>query len=200
MVLNKNMKRILESKLFLLIIGISLPIFLGLRYVNHVQWEDMRVPLNQTKVNPATSLPDYDFTNVGYLFPKDDESEILYGDIQFPHAYKLGSEICPHIHYEQTSSSTATFHLAYMWTSIGVSTTSFTIITSTDSQATYTSGAIHQIAEFPYIYGTNQGMSSIFRFKVYRHNDSLPNADVLVTDFDVHYQADQLGSTLEYTK
>jgi hypothetical protein len=163
------------------------------------RWEDLRVSLTSTKQGSG-SLPDYDFTNVGYLFPAADEAEILYGTTQLPHSYKAGSEIAPHVHFYQKSSSSPTFKISYLWTNIGVSSaTAFTTIKTNALQSTYTSGTIHQVAEFPDITGTGKTISSIFQFKLYREASGVA-ADVLTTDFDIHYFKDDTGSRQEFIK
>ena len=162
-------------------------------------WCDQIVELTSTKVG-SNLKPDFYETNIGFLFPVADETEILYGTLEIPHDYKEESNIIPHVHWEQTSSSTATFKIDYMWVSMGVSTTTFTTIVTTSVVFPYTSGSIHQIASFPEIDGTGQTISSILRFRLYRKADNLPAEDVLTADFDIHYEIDQIGSNDEYVK
>ena len=60
-------------------------------------WDDMRAPFTQTK-RGALDKPDFDYTNVGLLFPQSNVAEIVYIIFQLPHNYKLGTSIYPHIH------------------------------------------------------------------------------------------------------
>ncbi len=168
------------------------------RYGNAQAYEDLRVPLVTTKQG-ALSKPDFSYTNIGYLFPQNDATEILYGSAQFEHSYTTGTTVFPHVHFEQTSSSTPTFKLDYMWTSLGVATSAFTTIQTTATVYTYTGGVIAQLANFPSIAGTEQSISSIFKFRLYRDDDRV-TGDVLTTDFDIHFYKNTLGSRTETSK
>jgi hypothetical protein len=77
-----------------LLILLFLPFLIGWKYINFTQWEDYRMPLEQTKSNPVTDLPDYDYTNVGYLFP--------------PNADVLASEFDIHYHVDSVGSNLET--------------------------------------------------------------------------------------------
>ncbi len=47
--------------------------------------------------------------------------------------------------------------------------------------------------------GTGKNISSILKTKLYR-DDNVYTADVLVSDFDIHYQIDSKGSVNELNK
>lgn len=156
-------------------------------------WDDMRVPAEQTKLG-ALDKPDYDYTNNGLLFPQNDTSEVIYAIVQLPHSYKLSTDIKPHLHYIQTSSDVPVFKLKYRWYKGGDAVPSFTTITSTTNVHTYTSGSIHQKLRFPDISGTGMNsISSILDIQIYRE-DNVIVGDVLVKEFDIHYQIDTIGS------
>lgn len=119
-----------------------------------------------------------------------------------PHGYKFGTNLRPHIHFVQTSSSVPTFKISYKWYDIGDPVPgSFTTITSTGSVAVpYVSGSIHNLLLFPEISVAGIGsVSSILDLKVYRE-DNVVTGDVLVKEFDIHYRFDTLGSLQEATK
>lgn len=63
-------------------------------------WDDLMLSLT-TGQRGATALPDFDYTNVGYLFPKNEATEIIYLITQMPHRWKEGSTIYPHLHWVQ---------------------------------------------------------------------------------------------------
>ena len=44
---------------------------------NATTWDDFSVPLTRDKQGQS-SKPDYDFTNLGLLFPQNDTAEIVY--------------------------------------------------------------------------------------------------------------------------
>lgn len=162
-------------------------------------WTDLLVPLTQGKVG-ANSKPDFDYTNIGYLFPQNDTSEALYLIVQFPHQYKIGSDTYPHIHWRQTGANAVTWKMDYKWFNIGDAVpANFTTLTSNALAITYTSGSIHQISSFPAITGSGKGISSMLVVKLYR-DDNTTTGDVLAFQFDFHYQVDSFGSSQEFIK
>ena len=166
-----------------------------------VGWDDLKAPATTIRQG-ATSKPDFDTTNMGLLFPQNDATEIAYIIMQFPHARKAGTDIKPHVHYLQSQATTPTFKIAYRWYDNNDDPTgSFTTVASTGSAFTYSSGDIAQIATFDAIDGSGiTGVSSILEVKLYREDNDVAG-DILVKEFDVHYQIDQeRGSRQEYTK
>jgi hypothetical protein len=67
------------------------------------------------------------------------------------------------------------------------------------NEFTYTSGTMHQYAEFPSIGGSEANISSIIRIKLHRRGTS-GTGSITVTDFDLHYQVDGFGSDSELNK
>jgi hypothetical protein len=171
----------------------------GIDPVN-TQWNDLRFSFTQTKQG-ATSLPDFDYTNVGLLFPQNDATEIVYIIGQMPHDYKLGTDIKPHIHWQQSAATAVTWKMDYKWFENGSAVpASFTPITANSDIFTYTTGNMLQISAFPAINRSGiDSVSSVLLIKLYR-DDNTTTGDVLAFEFDIHYQVDSLGSRLEYTK
>lgn len=166
-----------------------------------IGWDDLRAPATTIRQG-VSSKPDFDTTNIGLLFPQNDATEIAYIIMQFPHARKNGSSIRPHIHFVQDSASEPVFKIDYRWYKNGADPTgSFTTLTCDNMAFEYTSGSIMQICSFPEIDGTAiDTISSILEVKLYR-DDNVVSGDVLVKEFDVHYQIDQdRGSRQEFIK
>jgi hypothetical protein len=165
-------------------------------------WDDLRNPVTTTKLG-SNSLPHFDETNVGYLFPKNDAAEILYGVCQFPHSYKLGSRVYPHVHWVQGMSSKANYYIDYKWINlVGSTTGSFTTYAMLSTEYAWASNTtFHQLStNTAGILGTGiTSVSSIFLFKLYR-NDNDYAGDALTYEFDIHYEMDSLGSNTEYSK
>ena len=156
-------------------------------------WDDLRVPVERTRVG-ALGKPDYDYTDNGLLFPQNDPTEIVYFIIQLPHCYKLGTDLHPHLHFIQTSSTLPVFKVKYRMYTLGSAVPSFTTITSTDTVFTYTSGTVQNKLLFPSISGTSiTGLSWLMDVQLYREDNVLAG-DVLVKEFDIHYQIDTIGS------
>ena len=169
-------------------------------YGDATVWDDLRTPVTQARVG-ALGKPDFDFTNVGYLFPQNDTSETLSVVLQMPHSWKAGSDIYPHVHYRRTSAGKPTFKIDYAWFNIGAEVAApTTTVTMGTEVIAYTSGSIHQInkASAP-ISGSGKTISSMLLIKLYR-DDNAVTGDVLVYEFDLHYEIDMLGSRTEFTK
>ena len=164
--------------------------------------DDLRIPLTQT-AQGAMGKPDYDYTNLGLLFPQNDATEIAYSVTQMSHRKLLDSDIEPHIHYIQSSSDEPVFKMDYRWYNNGEAVPgSWTTISTADgdqAKFTYTSGSILQIAEFPSISPpTNEGPSSNVDIRLYR-DDNVVSGDVLGKYVDFHFQTDKpAGSRDEY--
>ena len=165
-----------------------------------VAWDDLRFGFTQTKQG-ATQKPDFDFTNVGLLFPQNDAAEVVYMIGQIPHKYKLGTDIYPHIHWQQGEDKAVTWKLAYKWFKNGAAVPAdFTTITTATGIFTYTTGNLLQISAWAAIDGSGvDTVSSILLMKLYRE-DNVYTGDVLAFEFDVHYQIDSQGSPLQYEK
>ena len=165
-------------------------------------WDDLRVPLTQTKLG-ANLKPDFDETNVGYLFPQNDPTEILYTVVQMPHDWKLGSTIFPHVHWVQGMSSSAIFNIDYKWVKLAGSTTgAFTTFAMASTDFAWSSGTtMQQIStNTAGLSGSSiSTLSSIIALKLYRQDNAYPG-DALTYEFDIHYEIDSLGSNSEYSK
>jgi len=167
--------------------------------VDDVQWDDLKFPATSGKQG-ALDKPDFDYTNLGLLFPQNDTAEKIYMIGQMPHAWKVGTNIKPHIHYAQDESDTPTFKLNYRITENGSAVGSFTTITSTTAIFTYTSGTIIQILPFPAIdMSAVDSVSAVLELILWRDDNDV-TGDVLFKEFDLHYQIDSNGSDNEYTK
>jgi len=157
-------------------------------------WDDLRFPLTRDKQG-QNQKPDFDFTNMGLLFPQNNTTEIVYIIGQFSHSRKNGTDIKPHVHFLQDSSDEPVFKIDYRWYKNGDDPTgSFTTLTATDFVFTYTSGSIAQIVNFPTIDGSGiNAVSSIIEIRLYR-DDNVVSGDVLTKEFDIHYEIDTIGS------
>jgi len=163
-------------------------------------WNDLSVPLTQGKQG-NTLKPDYDYTDLGHLFPQNDPDEIIYMTFQMPHYWKLGSVVYPHIHWHQEADQAPVFKIDYRWTNVGgaVSDTWVTYVMDVVTQP-YTSGTLHQLnAGTGGIDGAGKGISSELQVKLYR-DDNAYSGDALATMFDIHIEIDAFGSELQFTK
>ena len=118
-----------------------------------------------------------------------------------PHNYQLHTALKPHIHYFQDEAQEPVFKMDYRVYELGATTIpSFTTITASNFVFTYVSGTLNQIVSFPEIdMSAIDGISAILDIKIYR-DDNVVSGDVLVKEFDFHYQIDGDGSREEFVK
>ena len=168
--------------------------------LDNTTWEDMSFPLAIGKPT-AGGKPDFDYTNVGYLFPQNDKTEIILIRIQLKHAWKEGTTIFPHVHWRQKANQTPVFKMDYKWYNVGESEpATWSTYTMNQLSIPYTSGTIGQISKgILGLDGTGKTVSSMLLVKLYR-DDNVYTGDVLVDDFDIHIEIDTFGSRQEYIK
>lgn len=166
-------------------------------------WEALGV--DATAINPPGqgSDPDWDNTNGGWLFDASG-TEILFIITTIPHAFKEGTNIIPHVHWQPTSTDTGhvLWRTEFKWTNItGTDAGSFDTVDLLDS-AEGTS-LKHQEGSFAAYSGSGKTIESILTIKFSRiggdGDDTYPQ-DVLLKRIDVHYEIDMIGSRQEHTK
>ena len=170
---------------------------------NATVFDDFSVQLNRSRQG-ALSKPDYDATELGLLFPQDDATEIVMFVIQMQHAKKMGSSICPHVHYIQDEATVPVFKIDYRWYNNGAAVPAeWTTISSADGGGnvhTYSSGSILQVMDLPEITPPDEeAISSNLDIKFYR-DDNVVSGDVLAKYIDFHIEYDSMGSDQEYVK
>lgn len=164
-------------------------------------WDDLKFPFTQTKQG-ANLRPDFDYVNIGLLFPQNNDDEIVYMVAQFPHSRKTGSTIRPHVHYRQNAATGVVWKMDYKYFANGqpIPSTWTTLSNAGENAFDYVSGDLAQIGVFPEIAApTGDNVSSIMIIRFYR-DDNTTTGDVLAFEFDIHYQIDEPGSQEEYVK
>lgn len=164
-------------------------------------WDDLRFSATQTRQGSLLK-PDFDYTNVGLLFPENNTDEILYIICQMPHTWKEGSTIYPHIHWTQNQNQAVNWEMDYKWYNNDEAVpAAFTNVDIYELEYTYTSGNFAQISLISSgISGTGKKISSMLLIKLWRNPTDSYSGDALFTEFDIHYQVDGFGSFLEYQK
>jgi hypothetical protein len=175
-------------------------------YLANIRFADFSTPATQAKLG-VLNKPDFDYVNLGLLFPQDNTAEQVSIIQQMLHEKKLGSQLYLHVHYVQSVAQQPTFTAEYRYyNSNGASIpASFTTINTSDLGGnkgifTYTSGSIMQYAQFPPIDApVDENLSAHFEFRLYR-NDNDVSGDVLVKFIDIHFEKDTDGSRGEFVK
>lgn len=169
-------------------------------------WDDFPFSVTNTRVNPTTSKPDYDFTNGEYLFDAASTETIIGSNIT-KHKFKKGVsglEWRPHIHWAQSAAGTVVWQLEYQLWNIRETEPSFTTIQSNGVVETYSSGTIHQISTFPAIdVSSIDTTACIVTIRVSRLGADASDTyavDARFKGFDFHVPIDQIGSRQEFIK
>ena len=167
---------------------------------NGTVFDDLSFPLVIGKVT-AGGKPDFDYTNVGYLFPQNDKAEIIIIRVQLKHQWKIGSTIFPHVHWRQKANKVPVFKMDYKWYNLGeVEPATWSTYVMNQLVTPYTSGTMSQLSMGANgIDGTGKELSSMLLIKLYRE-DNVYTGDALVDDFDIHIEIDSMGSSTEYGK
>lgn len=178
---------------------------IGQQGMGILAWADHQVPLTSTKQG-ATNKPDFDNTNVGYLFPQNDAAEILRFITELPHDWKVETTLMPHIHWQQMNSNLVVWKMDYKVIPLGGAVpANFTTVASTTSEFTYSSGNLHQETDV----GTGIDMTGITSIsavivgKLYRDDNvdaGAGSGDALAWSMDLHYLRDGFGARTELTK
>lgn len=135
-----------------------------------------------------------------YGFDAGTEEEVFF-TIQLPHRVKPGSAIRPHIHWGPTTTGTGNvvWGLEYCISNVGVASSATTILTATGAAP----GALvtQVITSFPEIAGTDIRESTLLNCRFFRDATNAADtyaADAVAMSFDIHFQAEKLGTIQEY--
>ena len=161
-------------------------------------YEDLRFPATPGLLNPAVAKPDYDYTNIGYLFDPT-SLESIYIIAQMPHDWVTGSTIYPHVHWMPTTTNTGNVFWAIeaKWTNIN-DTDAGSVSTYSGLDAGDGTAYKHQYFELGLgIAGTGKTNSSIISIRVFRfanHASDTYTGDALLKEFGIRYLKDPTKS------
>ena len=166
-------------------------------------WDDLRFPAQSIDRPGPTAGPTWDTTHIGHGFSASAVNELQFIG-QMPHAWRQGSSIRPHIHWEAntgfTPGTAAVWCLSVRWRNNGETISALTnyTITTTPSHT-----LALMISKFPEIDGTGKDISSVLDMQLARlatsTGDSM-TAVAILKEFDIHYLTDSFGSDKEYVK
>ena len=128
----------------------------------------------------------------------------MFFTIQFPHGYKLGSDVYPHVHWTPTDAGAGSvvWQLEYSWADIDEVFPAVTPIEIADAAAGV--AWTHQLASFAAVTGSGAtGVSSMLVCRLFRdpaHASDTYGSDAALLEFDVHFEIDTVGSRIELVK
>jgi len=172
---------------------------------SQIKWDDLRVPAQNTRLNPAVVKPDFDvFIGQTRTFLFDPAStESVHFSVQIPHSYKLGTNLLPHVHWAPTDATTGTVTWKLEYTIANVDGTFPTTTVLSVSDVSDEVAFKHQFADLGDITGTAiDNVSTMLICRLFRDvgdgDDYASDAALLEIDF--HFQLDDLGSSSETAK
>lgn len=170
-------------------------------------WDDLRVSLSSARI-PAANAPNWakvtddGAASTGVFAWHFDDGEYIEFHVQMPHGWKVGSTIYPHIHFECTSDVDPTdkfdIELEYFWVDINEDRPANTTLINQECETGVDTDTMHQIVNIPSagISGVGHTLSSILICRLERIAAASDNyADqIIIYDFDIHYEIDTVGS------
>ncbi|MDA3779719.1 MAG: hypothetical protein PF487_05770 [Bacteroidales bacterium] len=155
--------------------------------------DDWKFPATQIKQD-QTLKPDFDYTNIGLLFPQDDVSEQIYISDQRPHSMEDDSLLEPHCHLILTKAGNPKFTAMIRLTNINGLEGSFVQYDMEVLSSTWVSGRLHVLLKsntpFPSLGKTS---SAVLDVKLFRQTGDGYSGDVLLKSFDIHYTKNKFG-------
>lgn len=164
-------------------------------------WDDLQVSLTAGKQG-ALDKPLWVSDSCAFKFLAD-STEVVYGNAELPHDWKLGTDVHAHIHYQQTSAAdTPSFSLTYKWHNLGQAIDpTWHYIRLKTRMLTYSSGAIIQLLEgLTDMAGVNKTLSSVILYRLKRENADGGLTNSYVYNLGFHYEKDSMGSNSELSK
>jgi hypothetical protein len=165
-------------------------------------WDDLRFPAQGINPAGAPSPPTVD-TADGTLVFSASATNIIAGVAQFPHHWKEGSTINPHIHWcpSNTDTGNVLWRFEYEVQNIGGTFAGFTTVDTLE--AGDGTAEKHQVHSLGTISMTGKTLSCMMKWRVSRiggdGTDTFTGTARLL-EFDIHYEIDSLGSRSEMTK
>lgn len=172
----------------------------------HRWWEDKAAPAQS--VRQGANAPTWDTTEVGWLFANaPPANQEIQGNLQLPHRWAEGSSLRAHIHWYLTVAGAANedvkWDLLYRVASIGGTfPAGWTTLEQTVDVSAYAIRE-HLYTEWTAIAVPSETISMMLDFRVQRDTADAADdheQDVILKEFDIHYEIDSLGSWEELTK
>lgn len=174
-------------------------------------WEDLRVPLETTKVG-ASQPPDYGTFQgdlKAYLFDPARDEDVLFS-VQMPHGWQWGSAIKPHVHlgFPAAPVNGKTIRIVLQYSVQSPNGGAFPVQQQCLGTYTIDTGKASDVqyghvllALSPDITMTGHTASAMILCRLFRDvSEDDYAADVAILEFDLHYQIDSLGTVAEATR
>jgi hypothetical protein len=173
------------------------------------EWDDLRFPAQG--INPTGGVADPSVDSVEGSFPgtllfSASATNMIAGVAQLPHAYLIGSDLRPHIHWAKTTSASGNvvWHFYYrIWNRNGVADAWVGPSVGSDEIMTGDIADREGITTFDSIPGALLSLSHMMSWKIYRiggDGADTYGGEARLLEFDIHLQKDSSGSGAEFLK
>lgn len=177
------------------------------RVVND-HWDDLRFPASAVNPPGLVADPDFDAVNGGWLFAAAG-TEVLFLMAQLPHAWREGTTLRPHVHWQKTTSAAGDVYwrLEYKWAPrAAVMDAAFTAMNATSPVSGTPDNDTaneHLITAFGDLAATGKAISDMLVMKLSRIGGDAADDygdDCRLLEFDIHYVISSPGSVQEFVK
>jgi hypothetical protein len=172
----------------------------ALRFSNTV-WDDLKVPLTNTKLTPTKSEPGYEEIADGiytFVFDADaDSSEALHFVAQIQHGYSLGDSIEAHIHWSPATTNTGNVKWKFRWRMGAINDTIMAIDSLVVVDAADGIVMKHQLTELGWIQGDSLGISALIIGSIARMGEDAADTFTGAAygwELDFHVPMSDIGS------
>lgn len=170
-------------------------------------WDDLRVPAQNTKLNPSKAEPNFEsFIGGTFVYKFDNnnaDDESVHFVAQLPHAWKGETNLRPHLHWAPDTTNTGSVVWSFEYTVVRINGTFPATTTSEVTDPADGTANKHQIIGFDEIDGSDLSLSSMLVCRLTRlgtDGADTYTGNACFLEFDFHYQIDSLGSEDEFVK
>lgn len=165
-------------------------------------WDDFDFSVNNLRVSPVTSKPDYDSNEGEFLFDSSTTETVVGSRISRHEFASDQTEWRPHVHWAQNAPGNVVWRLEYKIWPANTEEPAYTAISAFTGVFSYTSGVLHQITPLPAVNVTAYSAYTAMMVKVKISRIGGDANDTMAVDarflgFDFHVQIDKYGSINE---
>jgi len=171
-------------------------------------WDDANVGVFNLR-GPSATLPtevelvDEAAGNTGIYSWGFDPVNHVHGSMEFPHSYKSGTDIVPHVHWYGVAAPTGTDKVKWQLTyTVARGGATLDVATTIVIEIDYSTQYEWMRSDFPAIVGTNFLMGDQFIFRLSRIAASVDEyaGKAITASFGFHFEKDTVGSRGIVTK
>lgn len=160
------------------------------------------LPPNGVSIGTGASAPSFSAYNGNlraYEFVGAATTKEMHMQWQFPHSWKAGSDIEPHVHLYVPNDGTGgviKFGMEYTWVNIDGTEGATTTVTGTLTIAAG-AGNLHKVLSFGAIVGTGKTESSVLSARLYRNPTDAADtfgSSVWLKSADIHHEVEKFGA------